>query len=49
VLSLPEKDQGAKADRRGAGALAPASRDGYIGLYLQHVVVRTYVLVGEPG
>jgi len=29
-------------------SLAPASRDGYIGPYLQHLLVRIYVLVGEP-
>ena len=31
-----------------AVALAPASRDGYIGPYLQHLLARTYLLVGEP-
>jgi hypothetical protein len=28
-------------------ALAPASRDGYIGPYLQHQLARIYVLTGE--
>jgi len=28
--------------------LSPPSRDGYIGPYLQHLLVRIYVLVGEP-
>jgi len=43
---------GRKADaiREGerAVALTPAERDGYIGPYLQHLLVRTYILVDEP-
>ena len=31
-----------------AVALTPASRDGYIGPYLQHQLARIYVVVGEP-
>ena len=29
-------------------ALIPATRDGYIGPYFQHVLARTYLVVGEP-
>jgi serine/threonine-protein kinase len=32
-----------------AVALAPISRDGYTGPYLQHQLARIYLLVGEPG
>jgi serine/threonine-protein kinase len=43
---------GRKADAIRAGeravALAPASRDGYIGPYLQHQLARIYTIVGEP-
>jgi hypothetical protein len=28
-------------------ALTPASRDGYIGPYLQHLLARIYILAGE--
>jgi eukaryotic-like serine/threonine-protein kinase len=51
-LGLAYAYLGRKADaiREGerAVALAPAERDGYIGPYLQHILVRTYLLVGEP-
>ena len=43
---------GHKADAMKAGecavALAPASRDGYTGPYVQHLLARIYVLVNEP-
>ena len=29
-------------------ALAPASRDGYMGPYIQHQLARIYVFAGEP-
>jgi TolB-like protein/cytochrome c-type biogenesis protein CcmH/NrfG len=44
---LGRKAEAMKAGER-AVALIPASRDGYIGPYLQHLLVRTYLLVGEP-
>jgi serine/threonine protein kinase/tetratricopeptide (TPR) repeat protein len=49
-LALAYLGRKAEAMKEGerAVALAPASRDGYIGPYLQHVLVRTYILVGEP-
>jgi serine/threonine-protein kinase len=36
-------------DAERAVSLAPASRDSYMGPYIQHLLARTYVLVGEPG
>jgi serine/threonine-protein kinase len=50
ALSLAYLGQKADAIREGerAMALLPASRDGYTGPYLQHVVARCYVLLGEP-
>jgi tetratricopeptide (TPR) repeat protein len=49
-LSLAYLGRKAEAVKEGerAVALVPASRDGYIGPYLQHQLARTYVLVGEP-
>jgi tetratricopeptide (TPR) repeat protein len=49
-LALAYLGRKAEAIRAGerAVALIPASRDGYIGPYLQHLLARTYVLVGEP-
>jgi serine/threonine-protein kinase len=51
-LGLAYAYMGRKADaiREGerAVALTPPERDGYIGPYLQHLLVRIYVLVGEP-
>ncbi len=49
-LALAYLGRKAEAMKEGerAVALAPASHDGYIGPYLQHVLVRTYILVGEP-
>jgi eukaryotic-like serine/threonine-protein kinase len=49
-LALAYLGRKAEAMKEGerAVALAPASRDGYIGPYLQHILVRTYILVGEP-
>lgn len=29
-------------------ALVPASRDGYVGPYFQHLLARTYLVAGEP-
>jgi serine/threonine-protein kinase len=52
ILGLAFAYMGRKADaiREGerAVALVPASRDGYIGPYFQHLLARTYILVGEP-
>jgi TolB-like protein len=36
------------AEGRRAGALWPISRDAYNGTYIQHQLVRIYLLVGEP-
>jgi serine/threonine-protein kinase len=49
-LALAYMDRKADAIREGERALTlmPATRDGYVGPYLQHVLVRTYILVGEP-
>jgi serine/threonine-protein kinase len=49
-LALAYLGRKAEAMKEGerAVALAPASRDGYLGTYLQHLLVRTYILVGEP-
>ena len=49
-LALAYLGRKAEAMKEGerAVALVPASRDGYIGPYLQHQLARTYVLVGEP-
>jgi TolB-like protein/Flp pilus assembly protein TadD len=49
-LSLAYLGRKAEAVKEGerAVALVPASRDGYIGPYLQHQLARIYVLVGEP-
>ena len=44
---LGRKAEAVKEGER-AVALAPASKDGYIGPYLQHLLVRIYALVGEP-
>jgi serine/threonine-protein kinase len=43
---LGQKTEAIKEGER-AVALAPASRDGYIGPYLQHQLARIYVLTGE--
>ena len=43
---LGQKGEAMKEGER-AVALAPASRDGYIGPYLQHQLARIYILVGE--
>jgi eukaryotic-like serine/threonine-protein kinase len=50
ALALAYLGRKAEAMKEGerAAALAPASRDGYLGPYLQHLLVRTYILVGEP-
>jgi serine/threonine-protein kinase len=52
VLGLALAYLGRKAEAMKEGeravALAPASRDGYLGPYIQHQLVRIYVLVGEP-
>jgi TolB-like protein/Flp pilus assembly protein TadD len=49
-LALAYLGRKAEAMKEGerAVALAPASRDGYTGPYLQHQLVRIYILVGEP-
>jgi serine/threonine-protein kinase len=49
-LALAYLGRKAEAMKEGERAvtLAPASRDGYIGPYLQHQLVRIYILVGEP-
>ncbi len=44
---LGRKAEAMKEGERGA-ALAPSSRDGYIGPYLQHQLARIYILVNEP-
>jgi tetratricopeptide (TPR) repeat protein len=48
-LALAYLGRKAEAMKEGerAVALAPASRDGYIGPYLQHLLARIYILVGE--
>jgi tetratricopeptide (TPR) repeat protein len=48
-LALAYLGREAEAIKEGerAVALAPASRDGYIGPYLQHLLARIYVLTGE--
>jgi hypothetical protein len=49
-LALAYLGRKAEAMKEGerAVALVPVSRDGYMGPYLQHLLARTYVLVGEP-
>jgi eukaryotic-like serine/threonine-protein kinase len=49
-LALAYVGRKAEAVKEGerAVALVPASRDGYIGPYLQHQLARIYILVGEP-
>jgi serine/threonine-protein kinase len=44
---LGRKTEAMKEGER-AVALVPASRDGYTGSYIQHQLVRIYLLVGEP-
>jgi hypothetical protein len=48
-LTLAYLGRKADAIREGerATALAPASRDGYLGTYIQHQLARIYVLTGE--
>jgi hypothetical protein len=49
-LALAYLDQKAAAIREGQRglALSPISRDAFIGPYVQHQLVRIYILVGEP-
>jgi TolB-like protein len=49
-LALAYLGRKAEAMKEGEGAmaLAPASRDGYVGPYVQHQLVRIYIVVGEP-
>jgi len=49
-LALAYTGRKAEAIREGerAVALLPATRDDYTGPYLQHLLARTYILVGEP-
>jgi TolB-like protein/tetratricopeptide (TPR) repeat protein len=49
-LALAHLGRKADAIREGerAVALLPASKDGYSGAYLQHVLARIYLLAGEP-
>jgi TolB-like protein/thioredoxin-like negative regulator of GroEL len=44
---LGRKEEAIREGERGV-ALAPVSRDAYNGAYLQHQLVRIYLLVGEP-
>jgi eukaryotic-like serine/threonine-protein kinase len=44
---LGRKAEAIKAGERGV-ALAPATRDGYLGPYVQHQLARIYTIVGEP-
>ena len=44
---LGQKEQAIKAGER-AVALHPASRDGLVGTYIQHQLVRIYIIAGEP-
>ena len=44
---LGRKGEAIAEGKRGV-ALLPVSRDAYVGAYLQHQLVRIYLLVGEP-
>ncbi|MEO8055792.1 MAG: protein kinase [Acidobacteriota bacterium] len=44
---LGRKDEAIRAGERGA-MIAPLAKDAYDGPYLQHQLVRIYILVGEP-
>jgi len=48
MLAYLGQKAGAIRDAERAASLAPASRDSYMGPYIQHQLARTYVLVGEP-
>jgi hypothetical protein len=43
---LGRKDEAIREGRRAAAA-SPVSRDGFIGPYIQHQLVRIYILTGE--
>jgi serine/threonine protein kinase/tetratricopeptide (TPR) repeat protein len=44
---LGRKDEAIREGERGA-ALLPVAKDAYLGSYIQHQVVRIFILVGEP-
>ena len=48
MLAYLGQKEAAIRDAERAVALAPVSRDSYMGPYIQHQLARTYVLVGEP-
>ncbi len=48
ALALLGQKEKAIADGQRAVALAPASRDGYMGPYIQHQLARIYIVAGEP-
>ncbi len=48
ALAILGQKEKAIADAQRAVALAPASRDGYMGPYIQHQLGRIYIVAGEP-
>jgi eukaryotic-like serine/threonine-protein kinase len=47
-LAILGRKEEAIAEARQAVALVPIAKDGYSGPYYQHLMARTYLLVGEP-
>jgi TolB-like protein len=48
MLAILGRKTEAEAGGERAASLLPASRDNYVGSYIQHQLVRIYILTGEP-